>query len=106
MTHPSLIAFVEGDDWRTYAVGSVVSKLWLGLRSNRAAASTGCVSLLLDRGADPDALGPAGETALLLAIDHGQLACARALLDRGADPDRGNQPCLTVSETASARACV
>lgn len=45
-----------------------------------------CVHLLADRGADLEARGRMGQTALILSVRWGQAESARALLERGADP--------------------
>ncbi|KAK0704394.1 hypothetical protein B0H67DRAFT_557217 [Lasiosphaeris hirsuta] len=48
------------------------------------------VSLLLDLGADPNALGPDGRTALDCAADAGYFTIAQQLVDGGADPSRAS----------------
>lgn len=51
-----------------------------------ALGSIAGVRLLLDRGANPDVVGPLARRPLHLALDMEQFAIAELLLDRGADP--------------------
>jgi len=44
----------------------------------------------VDEGVPADLTDSAGNTLLMLAAYHGNVAAVRALLDRGADPDRIN----------------
>jgi uncharacterized protein len=56
------------------------------MRAAVALGSSAGVRLLLDRGADPDTIGPLGRRPLHLALDMERFAIAELLLDRGADP--------------------
>ncbi|MDC7232652.1 MAG: ankyrin repeat domain-containing protein [Spirochaetales bacterium] len=58
------------------------------------------LSLLLDKGTDPNALNALGESALILAAGMGYTGTCRLLLDRGADPTVADSQ----GETASMRA--
>ena len=49
--------------------------------------SAGCVSLLLDRGADANCTDAEGISALQAAVIGGDAECVRLLLQAGADPD-------------------
>ncbi|MBO6765404.1 ankyrin repeat domain-containing protein [Maricaulis sp.] len=49
----------------------------------------GTVDWLLNAGADPDALTPSGNSAIVVAAAHNNLALVQRLLAAGADPNRG-----------------
>jgi ankyrin repeat protein len=50
------------------------------------AGCLGCVTAMLDAGADIDRPNPDGMTPMMIALDNGHPAVARYLLDRGANP--------------------
>ena len=56
--------------------------IWRAVNGN-----AGMIARLLDAGADPNAVDPAGETALMTAARTGVPAAMRVLLDRGARVD-------------------
>lgn len=56
------------------------------LRAAIGLGSVGAVSLLLDRGADPNTLEPGARAALHIALDMERYLIAELLIDRGADP--------------------
>jgi hypothetical protein len=68
---------------------------------------TANIKLLLDRGADPNAVGPDGETALDLAKRNGPTSVVDMLVAAGARAGRGYpRPSLTPRPAPSARAAV
>jgi ankyrin repeat protein len=62
-----------------------------------ANGNAGMIQLLLDAGADSNALDPAGETPLMTAVKTGDLASVKLLLDRGAKVDTAD---ATYQQTA------
>ncbi len=48
------------------------------------------IEAVVRHGVDPDAIGPGGQTALMLVAADGELAAVEALLAAGADPDLGD----------------
>jgi ankyrin repeat protein len=50
------------------------------------AGCLGCVTAMVDAGADKDRPNPDGMTPMIMALDNGYPAVARYLLDRGANP--------------------
>ena len=46
---------------------------------------------ILRRGADVDPVDDHGQTPLMLAASHGDVACVRLLLEAGADPTRSDE---------------
>jgi len=64
---------------------------WSPLHYAASGPSTALVRVLLERGANVDALAPNGTTPLMLAAQHAPEATVDLLLQRGADPRRRNQ---------------
>lgn len=60
------------------------------------------VQMLIDRGANVDAVGPAGATALHFACDMGSTACAKALIRAGCDRTIKDDEGATAEEVARA----
>ena len=61
------------------------------------------VSLALDKGADLEALGSSGETALLTAVHYKQVPCLKVLLERGSNPNVVSQEGNTAIMWAAGR---
>ena len=61
------------------------------------------VKILLERGADPDATGNRGETALINAAYQGHINVVRTLLEKGADATRKNEKGVTALAFARMR---
>ncbi len=64
---------------------------WAPIHYAASGPSTELTRLLLDRGANVDAVAPNGTTPLMLAAQQGPEATVALLLERGADPRRRNQ---------------
>lgn len=82
---------------------TLVSNKETGLSPLHVAASRGCTEfarLLLEAGADVNALDSAGNTPLHLAVDPG---LARTLVERGADPTTENDDGLTAERYLEAK---
>lgn len=60
------------------------------------------VWVLLEHGAEVDAVNDEGKTPLMLAIDGGALACVRLLLAAGADPEKRDRRRKTAKDHAQA----
>lgn len=75
------IAEVLLDHGADVNAGDSITPLIAAARAGHA----GMVSLLLDRGADIEARGEAGQTALMQAVRAGQMDIAVLLVERGAD---------------------
>jgi ankyrin repeat protein len=65
-----------------------------------ADGDTSSVTALLNAGADPNAQGPTGQTALMLAARNGHSEVVAVLLDRGADPTRRTKSGSTAEDIA------
>ncbi|KAF2359591.1 Ankyrin repeat-containing domain [Trinorchestia longiramus] len=75
-----LLEFNSNPNKRTPKGTPVISQLV-------ASGEPDLVSLILDKGADIEATGPSGETALLTAVHYKQVPCLKVLLKRGANPN-------------------
>ena len=100
--HPEMVAFLvskgadltvraETNDWETQITSEprVQYRPTGGLTPLLYAARAGClgcVTAMLDAGADKDRPNPDGMTPMIMALDNGYPAVARYLLDRGANP--------------------
>ena len=74
---------------------------WTALVWAARNGKTDLVNLLLDRGADVNAITKDGFTALVHAIDNKQVETAHLLLQRGADPDLIEAGCSPALPTAA-----
>jgi ankyrin repeat protein len=100
--HPEMVAFLVSkgadlavramaNDWETQITSEprVQYRPTGGLTPLLYAARAGClgcVTAMLDAGADKDRPNPDGMTPMIMALDNGYPAVARHLLDRGANP--------------------
>jgi ankyrin repeat protein len=100
--HPDMVAFLvsrgadltaraKANDWETqitseprvqYRPAGGLTPLLYAAR----AGCLGCVTSMLEAGADKDRPNPDGMTPMMMALDNGYPAVARYLLDRGANP--------------------
>ncbi|MEO7150543.1 MAG: ankyrin repeat domain-containing protein [Burkholderiaceae bacterium] len=92
---PLMLAAIKGDvavSRRLIERGARVNLPgWTPLHYAASGPAPELVGLLLDRGAEVDALSPNGTTPLMMAARYGSWEGVELLLARGADPNRRNQ---------------
>lgn len=71
---------------------------WTALHEAVFCNASGIISDLLSRGANPNAIGQAGFTPLLLAVGNDDLEIARILRDAGAEVHHSDNDGLTIRE--------
>jgi ankyrin repeat protein len=76
------------------------------LHSAVAGRHLAVAKVLLEHGADPNAVSHAGWTPIHGAADHGDMALLRVLLAHGAQPDPRNDDGLTPADLAQSKAHV
>jgi ankyrin repeat protein len=101
---PLMLAALRGEkDWclKLLARGAKVQiPGWSPVHYAASGPNSEVVGLMLERGAEPDAMSPNGTTPLMLAARYGSEASVDVLLKRGADPTKRNERGLTASDFA------
>ncbi|XP_073533214.1 ankyrin repeat and SOCS box protein 10 isoform X2 [Phyllobates terribilis] len=98
--HPnSVFDTSDVDEWRNYRYNTAALRIWsltyeeeftCPLYVTASRGYTGCLRLLLQKGADVD-FAPGGESALHGACENGHNQCVQLLLRHGANPNMASQ---------------
>lgn len=103
---PLMMASLRGSiEWATQLLdrGAAINRSgWTPLHYAASGPQTALVKLLLDRGADINALSPNRSTPLMMAARYGASESAELLLSRGADAKAHNDRDLTAAAFARA----